>query len=73
MAFSQFGGGGGAVGHRPGEPGYQGGYGSRSSAPIETKETNNSARDASGFNNPATNPTYGKSTVQDDQIKSGPR
>jgi len=39
MAFSQFGGGGGAVGHRPGESGYQGGYGSQSLAPQNNQQT----------------------------------
>ena len=38
MAFSQFGGGGGAVGHRPGESGYRGGYGSQIAATPQNNQ-----------------------------------
>jgi type IV secretion system protein VirB6 len=67
MAFSQFGGGGGApVGSRPGEPAYRGGAGALAQ---NTEREGNSPVGASGFGNPAANPNYGRGAVHHDVIK----
>lgn len=75
MAFSQFGGGGSAaVGQRPGEAAYRGGYGSNTQPPSpDLGRTSNPISDGAGFNKATTGTPYGATTSQSDQVKIGPR
>lgn len=74
MHFSAFSGGGAPVGQRAGESGYRGGYGSHAPPPpANSADTSNASRGAGGFNDPATNPNYGKSVVHTDEVKNSPR
>lgn len=74
MHFSAFSGGGAPVGQRAGESGYRGGYGSH--APAASAQRDRVVDAPAGppaFSNAATNPSYGKSVIQPDDIKTGPR
>ena len=84
MAFSQFGGGGGApVGSRPGEPAYRGGNAySQPPAAYSPPAANVGSGGGptvgrqlseSTFNNPAVSPNYGSNVIQQDGVKQGPR
>lgn len=73
MHFSAFSGGGAPVGQRAGESGYRGGYGSHAPPPANTTEAASSRGGATNFNDPATNPNYGKSVVHTDEVKNSPR
>jgi type IV secretion system protein VirB6 len=73
MHFSAFSGGGAPVGQRAGESGYRGGYGSHAPPPANTTEAGSSRGGATNFNDPATNPNYGKSVVHTDEVKNSPR
>ncbi|HEX7802695.1 MAG TPA: type IV secretion system protein [Pseudoxanthomonas sp.] len=73
MHFSAFSGGGAPVGQRAGESGYRGGYGSHAAPPANTTEAASSRGGAANFNDPATNPNYGKSVVHTDEVKNSPR
>ncbi len=74
MAFSQFGGSGGAVGHRPGESGYRGAaaYSVSHDRSSEVDKAENARRAETGHNSTARN-AYGSNSVQTDEVKQGSR
>lgn len=78
MHFSAFGGGGAPVGQRAGESGYRGGYGSHTPPPAITgggdrDNPSSSLRPNTSYNDPSTNPSYGKSAAHTDEVRSSPR
>lgn len=77
MHFSAFSGGGAPVGQRAGESGYRGGYGSHAppanAGAGDRDNPSSSSRPNTSYNDPSTNPNYGKSAVHTDEVKSTPR
>lgn len=78
MHFSAFGGGGGApIGQRPGESGYGGAYAAQTAPSPNSQRTESANASPTGNpnfgNNAVTTPNYGKSSIQSDQVKDGPR